>query len=568
MSRKARTSLVYGFTLLELLLYVGIFSIIGALTVGVLLNTTSIQQRESASSDVTSQSQLVLERVKGLIRDSSLVELESNAPTSTLRLRMKDPLEDPTLVFSSAGKVYVQRGESSPQAVTDQSVEVDSLQFVKFSSYPGNDTVQIDFTIATGAFGNIPASKKTFRSAVARVSAAVFDSSILPGADNTYDIGLTSPQRWRNANFAGDFTVDTDTFFVNSVTNRVSIGTTTGVSSFDGSSPVGLHLYSPYTRGASFEGSSTHFGIDVNGLINSIPYFQLNRGNYAVFTIQGETNTSTAFRTGGVTATTALTILGTEGYVGIGTSTPLARLHVKGPGGWGDDTTFNSDVPLLVQADNTAFGILNNNGLQVFGIDILSNGGTPSTRGIPTFYDKYDGSWHAGISLKNGNVGMGTSNPQAKLDVSGNIIADDPTADDHVATKGWIEAQGGLGGGGGTDYLGNTIATYTGDLGGFAGANAKCQAEYPNSHICSQSEMINSGATSFGGSNGWAKCEVFPNGDSRCATVSQDLNAGSGMFGCNSYTSALSTDQGVRVNASGTPTKVACDVARSIHCCG
>jgi hypothetical protein len=46
-------------------------------------------------------------------------------------------------------------------------------------------------------------------------------------------------------------------------------------------------------------------------------------------------------------------------------------------------------------------------------------------------------------------------------------------------------------------YLGLTASTYTGALGGVLGANAKCQITYPESHACSYSELVSSGATSL-----------------------------------------------------------------------
>ena len=115
------------------------------------------------------------------------------------------------------------------------------------------------------------------------------------------------------------------------------------------------------------------------------------------------------------------------GNVGIGTAAPLYRLHAVAPGGFGaedsDGLSLVGNVPLVAQSNSTAIGVINGNGRQAFALNIDYNGGAANTRGIPTFYDKYDGVWHQCLSLKNGNVGIGTYDPQGKLDVRGDIRA-------------------------------------------------------------------------------------------------------------------------------------------------
>ena len=119
-------------------------------------------------------------------------------------------------------------------------------------------------------------------------------------------------------------------------------------------------------------------------------------------------------------------IVDANGNVGIGTTGPLFKLHVVGPGGFGgEDSTGVSqagNVPLVAQSNGTAIGIINSNGRQAFALNIDGNAGTNNARGVPTFYDKYDGGWHQCLSLKNGNVGIGTTGPEAKLHVVGGDI--------------------------------------------------------------------------------------------------------------------------------------------------
>jgi hypothetical protein len=122
------------------------------------------------------------------------------------------------------------------------------------------------------------------------------------------------------------------------------------------------------------------------------------------------------------TTTVALEI--STGRLGLGPSAPLAKVHATDTGGFGPEdpatgVLVDSAVPLLSQSDSTTIGALNGDGRPAFALNIDGNNHTRTERGVPTFYDRYDGQWHQAISLKLGRVGIGTSDPTERLTVAG-----------------------------------------------------------------------------------------------------------------------------------------------------
>lgn len=207
-----------GFTLVELIIYVGIVAIAGSFMGGILLNVTRVQNRQVSSSEVNQQLQFVMQHVQRLIKESSAIDIDQGVATSTLTLRMKDEPTDPdkgfpTRIYANNGIIYLLEGQNSPQPLTTSQVKADTLSFLKISNPPGHDSVQIDIALSTNTENPEQSFSQTLSSAVARVSAATFDADLIPGA-TSYDIG-NNANPWNDLHLGRDLYVGRATILGN-----------------------------------------------------------------------------------------------------------------------------------------------------------------------------------------------------------------------------------------------------------------------------------------------------------------------------------------------------------------
>lgn len=179
------------------------FTIGATLLVGILESVTRIQGRESAVTEVTGQSTFVMQRIQQAVREASMIEDAS----SSLRLRTKGSSKDPTIISLSGSTIYISEGSGATVALTNSNVTADTLSFTKISNAPGKDVIQIDLVISYNTANPKKSFTKTLRSAIARVSAATFDSDLLPGTPNLRNIGATG-NKWLDGWFNGSVTVD------------------------------------------------------------------------------------------------------------------------------------------------------------------------------------------------------------------------------------------------------------------------------------------------------------------------------------------------------------------------
>lgn len=201
MNRKSRG----GFTLIEVLIYTVIFAISAVFLVGILAAITRVQSRQSSINEVNAQIGFVDKTIQRLVREASLIDMTAGESTTTLTLRMASSTLDPTKIYVDASNtaVYIQEGTGTAQALTGSNVKVNNFLVTKYENPGGPTIVQVDLTLEYITTSPQQEAVRTLRTAVSKISAATFDSSVLPNANNTYDIG-NSANNWKDAYFSGN----------------------------------------------------------------------------------------------------------------------------------------------------------------------------------------------------------------------------------------------------------------------------------------------------------------------------------------------------------------------------
>ncbi len=189
-----------GFTLIELLLFSAIFTILMISFVSILVTVTSIYGKQSGVTEVNQQSQFLLQQIQYYTERASLIELAPDVATTTLKLRMTASAEDPTYLYLSGGVLYLKQTDAgTPQPLTSSKVTVSSVSFTKRQNAPGHDSVSVAFIIAFRTQNLKQQFSEALQTAVARVSAATFDSNVIPSSAATYKLGLAG-QTWSSVN--------------------------------------------------------------------------------------------------------------------------------------------------------------------------------------------------------------------------------------------------------------------------------------------------------------------------------------------------------------------------------
>lgn len=142
-----------GATLVELLVVIGMFSVISVLTLHFFLGTLSGQAKTEGRIELQEQLRHSMERVVYEVRRARGIEAETdfdvNLATTigaTLELDMPDALDDPTIIDIASGILRITNGAGPTAALTTDEIEVTNLTISDRSTANGRSE-QIHITL-------------------------------------------------------------------------------------------------------------------------------------------------------------------------------------------------------------------------------------------------------------------------------------------------------------------------------------------------------------------------------------------------------------------------------------
>jgi len=205
-----------GFSLVELLVYIAVFSVSAVFLVTILTVVMQVQVKQSSTQEVNQQLSFVKDTVQRLVQSSSLVDMELGSATSTLTLRMASSDEDVVRIYVEDSMLYLEKKNESGTVValdplTDSAVSVEDFWVTKYEDPGSFSVVNLDLALSYNSDKPQANITKSLKTAVARISAAEFDSSVYPNADNSLDLG-TAVRKWKDLYLAGSLGIGVTSF--------------------------------------------------------------------------------------------------------------------------------------------------------------------------------------------------------------------------------------------------------------------------------------------------------------------------------------------------------------------
>lgn len=150
----------YGFTFIEVILYVGIVSITTTALISYALNISGIRAKSGSQEEVSASARYLSERIKFVIRNANDINTaQSNFGVNlaqtpgtklTLRTNITNPPNDPTVVDVVAGQARIKQGLNPNYFLNSNVTNLTNLTFTNYTS-SDNKTKHIGFTLTLQA---------------------------------------------------------------------------------------------------------------------------------------------------------------------------------------------------------------------------------------------------------------------------------------------------------------------------------------------------------------------------------------------------------------------------------
>lgn len=132
-----------GFTLIELVIYMGLMSIVVGLFAGILVTIVRIQTQQTSTRQVISELNFVMNTIARDIRDSSSLSVATN----TLTIGTSVATTNPTIISIESGAITKKEGSQATSTLTTNRVVADELTFTELVS-GSNQAVQMVLTFS------------------------------------------------------------------------------------------------------------------------------------------------------------------------------------------------------------------------------------------------------------------------------------------------------------------------------------------------------------------------------------------------------------------------------------
>ncbi|MEK7150814.1 MAG: prepilin-type N-terminal cleavage/methylation domain-containing protein [Patescibacteria group bacterium] len=141
-----------GFTLVELIIYIGILSVMVVGLVSFALSMTSARTKTYTNQNVQANARMTLDIIMQKIRTAQSVNIGVSVfgiDPGVLSLQMADPLKNPTIINLSAndGRLQITEGVGVPIYLTDNETEVSNLLFTNLTQSGEREHIKIDLMV-------------------------------------------------------------------------------------------------------------------------------------------------------------------------------------------------------------------------------------------------------------------------------------------------------------------------------------------------------------------------------------------------------------------------------------